>query len=461
MRYPQPLNHKRFSRRFFGAGRIVIVVITLLGCVTALAYAYLAPPRDDYFPFSCNLPVATLTPNESVLGAGHTKGEENDSGSCQPEGSMEITDVTGQGDTIHSILTSNIEDEAVIKQVAAALAGRLSASVKKTFHQNSPLPPGRRYSVTVDRNGEFRRAVLELDPAKVFHVVKEGSDIRSWKEDVVLDFRVEGLSIPISGGLMESALKIGEAPELAMKLTAVFRWDIDFQSEASNGDVCRVLFERRYADDRPSGYGKVLAASYQGKITGLKTAFFFNEGYYDRNGVDLKKNFIRSPLNDLRVTSKFGYRFHPIQKVWRKHNGVDYGATVGTPVWSIAGGVVTFAGWQKGYGNYVCIMHDTGHESRYGHLQRMFVKKGQRVKQRQRVGLVGQTGEATGPHLDFQLLAKGKHLDPLKIKMVSALKTVPEPLSPRFGALAKERLAAMEDLPAGGRAKAALVANLQ
>jgi murein DD-endopeptidase MepM/ murein hydrolase activator NlpD len=454
------LNYSPISDRFFGAGRLLFVVIILLVCVTAFAYAYLAPHNDNYFPFSCNLPAVSPQFRDHVVESGAPRdASDPEDAPCRSEGGMEMTDVTGQGDTIESVLGSNIEDEAVVKRVGSVLASSVGASLKKKFYRNSPLPPGRRYSVTVDRSGAFRKAVFELDPANVFHVVMEGDDIRSWKEDVVLDFRVEALSIPITGGLMESVLKAGEAPELALKLTTVLRWDIDFQSEAIKGDVCRVLFERRYADDQPSGYGRILAVAYQGKVTGLKTAFLFNDRYYDRNGVDLKKNFLRSPLNDLRVTSKFGYRLHPIQRVWRKHNGVDYGAPVGTPVWSIASGVVTFAGWQKGYGNYVCIMHDNGYESRYGHLQRMFVKKGQRVKQRQRVGLVGQTGEATGPHLDFQLLAKGKHLDPLKVKMVATLKTVPEPLRPRFAALAQERASALESLPAGGRSKTVLALN--
>ena len=119
-------------------------------------------------------------------------------------------------------------------------------------------------------------------------------------------------------------------------------------------------------------------------------------------------------------------------KVWRKHNGVDYGASQGTPVWAVAGGVVTYAGWSNGYGNYVCIKHDSGFESRYGHLQRFFVAKGQRVKQRQRIGLVGMTGIATAPHLDFQLLVHNKHVNPLTVTMVKSLKTVPTPLVSRF-----------------------------
>lgn len=244
----------------------------------------------------------------------------------------------------------------------------------------------------------------------------------------------------MKGSLTESMLSAGENLELALKLANVFRWDIDFHSESVKGDSCRVLFERRYADDRPSGYGRILGAVYDGKKTGTKCAVLFNNEYYDEKGVELKKNFLRSPLSVIRVTSRYGYRLHPVLKVWRKHNGVDYGANQGTPVWAVAGGVVTFAGWSNGYGNYVCIKHDSGFESRYGHLQRFFVAKGQRVKQRQRIGLVGMTGIATAPHLDFQLLVHNKHVNPLTVTMVKSLKTIPTPLVSCFSSLTEERL---------------------
>jgi murein DD-endopeptidase MepM/ murein hydrolase activator NlpD len=249
---------------------------------------------------------------------------------------------------------------------------------------------------------------------------------------------------------------------LALKLLNVFRWDIDFQSESMSGDICKVLFERRYADDRPSGYGDILCAVYDGKKTGRKVAVLFNRAYYDENGVELKKNFLRSPLSELRVTSKYGLRFHPIKKVWRKHNGVDYGAPVGTPVWAVASGVVTFAGWQRGYGRYVCIRHDNGYESRYGHLHRYFVAKGQRVKQRQRIGLVGQSGEATGPHLDFQLLRANRHIDPQdrSVRMISTLRSVPGPLKPRFETVAQQRLLHLQGVAMGRPSRGSKASSL-
>lgn len=401
------------------------------------------------FPFSCDLksdPISSLPQGSASCAVNAEPASSNTVVDNTLGGSQEVTDITAPGDSLYSVLVDNLSDENIALELAKSFAATIEHSLGVPFDLNAPMQVGKRYSITVDRDGRFLQAALELEPAHVFHAVQDQNGMRSWKEEVVLDFKTETISFEIAGTLTESVLNTGEGTELALKLSNLFRWDIDFHSESVRGDVCKVLFERRYADDRPSGYGRVLCAVYEGKKTGSKTAILFNNEYYDSKGMELKKNFLRSPLSVIRVTSRFGRRYHPVLRIWRKHNGVDYGAAQGTPVWSIAGGVVTFAGWQNGYGNYVCIKHDTGYESRYGHLHRIFVAKGQKVKQRQRIGSVGMTGLATGPHLDFQLLANNRHVNPLAVKMVQSLRTVPSPLNDRFSRLAQERLMALNGM---------------
>jgi murein DD-endopeptidase MepM/ murein hydrolase activator NlpD len=389
------------------------------------------------FPFACNLPTGPSL--DAAKDPGLTRLPEPLPDENQEEGSIEIAELTGQEETLDSLLSAHITDENMAGEIAGGLAAVIAAGLDKPFSTVTPLEPSRRYLITLESNGNFLKATLEIDPANVFHAARKNGKIRYWKEDVVLDFKPETLTFTVDGSITESLQKSGEGIELALKLTNVFRWDIDFQSEVMKGDVCKVYFERRYADDRPSGYGRILMAVYEGKKTGKKTAVLFNSKYYDEKGAELKKNFLRSPLNmNLRVTSPYGARFHPVLQVYRKHNGVDYGAPHGTPVWSIAPGQVTFAGWKNGYGKYVCIRHENGYESRYGHLSKIFVRTGDRVKQLHRIGLVGQTGIATGPHLDFQLLLGNKHLDPLKVKMVRSVQTVPRPLETRFSEVVGE-----------------------
>ncbi|MBI5570876.1 MAG: M23 family metallopeptidase [Desulfomonile tiedjei] len=367
--------------------------------------------------------------------------------------SQEIADVAGPGDSLFSVLCANLIEETTARRIAADMASVVAESWDqgKDFNAYTQLKPEEtRYTILTDHAGNFQKVTLEMDPAHVYHSVPRGNNtIHSWKEDVVVDFRVEAIAFKVQGTLAESVLNAGEGSMLATKLTNVFRWDIDFQSESRRGDVCKVLVQRRFADDRPLGYGDVLAAVYEGKKVegGKKTAILFNGQYYDDRGVELKKDFLRSPLRVLRLTSKYGQRFHPVLGQMRHHDGVDYGAPTGTRVQSIARGVVTTAGWHGGYGNYVCVKHDSGIESRYGHLSRMFVKKGQRIQQCQCVGLVGQTGIATGPHLHFELLNGGKHDDPLspknKRKYRVELRQVASPLSARFDQVRKERLTSL------------------
>jgi murein DD-endopeptidase MepM/ murein hydrolase activator NlpD len=382
---------------------------------------------------------ASLSPDtDDPLGA-------QDSESAQ--GSVEIAGLTGQGDTLLSLLSTNIEEQASAIKVASSLASVIQSSLDKpkAFTIETELKPDRYFSITTDKQGRFLRAIIEMDPAHVFRAIAKGDAVKCWQEDVVLDFKVETLTFKLKHTLIYSVLAAGESKELADKLDCVFRWDIDFHMEPRNGDTCKVLFERRYADDRPAGYGRILYAVYEGQKTGKKTGVLFNGKYYNDQGVQLEKDFLRTPLKRLKVTSRYGKRFHPILKRWRRHKGVDYGAPRGTPVRSVANGTVVFSGWAKGYGKYIRIQHKNGYETRYGHLSRRFVKKGERVKQGKTIGLVGATGLATGPHLDFQILVNGEHRNPLKVKMIKTLRKVPSPLMTRFAQVTQTRLGEMND----------------
>ena len=438
-----------------GSGRVMkagVMCLLAVGTIAAGLYLYLVPGASASIPFSGNVAGSSLSssPEEScpVVAPEETIDRKDpQSGPC----SQEVVDLTGDGDTLYVLLNANLLDESVSRKVADTLAAAIQKNLSKPFDASTSLETGRSYGVTIDQNGNFLKASVELNPADVFHAALDNGKIRCWKEEVVLDYKVETISFRLNGTLEKSLMKIGEGAELARKLFDVFRWDIDFQAECVRGDSCKILFERRYADDRPSGYGRILAAVYDGKKTGKKTAILFNNQYYDSKATELKKNFLRSPLSGvIRITSKFGMRFHPIYRRWRHHDGTDYGAATGTPAYSIAKGVVTFAGWQGNYGNLVCIKHDNGYETKYGHLHRILVKKSDRVRQHDRVGLVGQTGDATAPHLHFELLVKSKdnykHINPLGVKYVSAPRRIEIPLMKRFTSVYEERLMPLEGM---------------
>jgi len=225
----------------------------------------------------------------------------------------------------------------------------------------------------------------------------------------------------IANSLYQSLLDMGENPALVADYTDIFGWEIDFFSESQPGDSYIILFERRFADDRPVGYGPILAATYSGRV-GRFEGFRFADpdgstGYYNGEGQSLRKTFLKSPLRFSRISSRFGRRFHPIRRVVRAHFGVDYVAPTGTPVDCVAEGRVVSAGWSGGYGRLVKVGHANGYTTLYGHLSSFAkgIKAGAPVVQGQVIGYVGSTGLSTGSHLHYEVHRFGSAANPLKL----------------------------------------------
>ena len=205
---------------------------------------------------------------------------------------------------------------------------------------------------------------------------------------------------------------------VASQLADIFAGDIDFHRALRKGDRFAVVYESLEADGEVLRTGRVLSAEF---VNNGKThqAFWFMEpdakvgGYFNADGVSLRRAYLASPLAFSRMTSGFKMRFHPILQTWRAHLGVDYAAPTGTPVRSVGQGIVDVAGNQGGFGNVVMVKHAGGQTTVYAHLSRINVKRGQSVAQGQTLGLVGATGWATGPHLHFEFRVNGQHKDPI------------------------------------------------
>lgn len=226
----------------------------------------------------------------------------------------------------------------------------------------------------------------------------------------------------IEGNLFDAFSDLENGDFLAISLSEIFAWEIDFNSEIRKGDSVKFLYEAIVPfEGNGEIIGDIIYVKFKGKYFGKKEGFLFKEEdgkfYYTRDGKSIKKGFLKSPLPFTRITSKFSYRrLHPILKIRRPHYGIDYGAPTGTPVRAIGDGIVTFCGWKGSYGNYVRIRHKNGYETGYGHLKKIKVYKGKKVKQGEIIGWVGKTGLATGPHLHFEILKNGVFLNFLRIK---------------------------------------------
>jgi murein DD-endopeptidase MepM/ murein hydrolase activator NlpD len=225
----------------------------------------------------------------------------------------------------------------------------------------------------------------------------------------------------IENSLWHSLLKLGGTPELVVEFAEILRYDIDFFTECNNGDTFELLVDQLEANGRFYRYGRVYAVHYRGRTDNVYGFYYCDPSgrwdYYNEKGQSLRKTILRSPLSFARVSSYFGMRFHPILKIVRPHQGVDYVAPKGTPVSAIADGVVTMARWNGGYGKMVELRHSGGLASRYGHLSRYGpgIKVGKKVHQGATVGYVGATGLATGPHLHFEIRQHGNPVNPLKV----------------------------------------------
>jgi murein DD-endopeptidase MepM/ murein hydrolase activator NlpD len=221
----------------------------------------------------------------------------------------------------------------------------------------------------------------------------------------------------------------------------MFSNDIDFRRDLREGDRFAVVYESLEADGEPMRAGRVLSAEFVNNGREHEAVWFEEPGlkgaFYGFDGSSSRKSFLGSPLEFSRVSSGYGMRFHPISGQQKAHLGVDYAAPTGTPVRTIGDGVVSFAGWQNGYGNIIEIQHKDNQLTKFAHLSRIDVRVGQKVSQGDFIGAVGSTGASTGPHLHFEFRVKGEPQDPLEIARNSENIPVTPAARARFDAVAK------------------------
>ena len=260
--------------------------------------------------------------------------------------------------------------------------------------------------------------------------------LRGSKRPVELTTEVARVGVTIQSSLYESLEKAGEDPNLAVLAADVLAWDVDFYQDVRAGDRMRMVVEKVFADGRLLRYGEVLAAEYDGAATGRKRLFRYTApdgqtSYFDDEGQSARRGFLRSPLKYANVTSRFGNRVHPVLGYQRAHEGVDYGAPTGTPVWAVGDGQVKQSGWNGGCGKSVTLRHRNGYETVYCHLSGVAVSAGKPVSQKQIIGYVGATGLATGPHLHYAVKRGGAFMNPLQLK-VPREAPIPEKWMPDF-----------------------------
>lgn len=273
-------------------------------------------------------------------------------------------------------------------------------------------------------------------------ISRQGETYRASEEQAALDTRVMMKSSTVRSSLFAATDAANIPDSIAMQLADVFGGDIDFYRDLRKGDRFTVVYEVYQLNGRPVRAGRLLAAEFNNQGRTLRAVHFGNS-YYAPDGRNLRKAFLRAPLEFSRVSSGFGMRKHPIRGGWRKHEGIDYAAPTGTRVRAIGDAVVEFAGVKGGYGNVVILRHNGQYSTLYGHLSRIAVRRGARVAQNDTIGYVGMTGWATGPHLHYEFKVNGQARNPMSIAMPAA-SPVPQAQLPTFHSYAEPLIARLD-----------------
>ena len=333
------------------------------------------------------------------------------------ESSMRLyrSDLTRSSDSADSLLrrlgivdptaSAFLRSDALARQ---ALLGRAGRNVRvEASDDNLLLRLSARWAP--DDDGSFRRLVVE----------QTGKGFASRLETAPLVASSRLVSGVIQSSLFAATDESRIPDPVAIQMAEIFSGDIDFRRALRKGDRFSIVYETLEGDGEPLRSGRVLSAEFVNNGKTLQAMWFKEPGakgsYYALDGQSMRRSFLTSPLEFTRVSSGFAMRLHPIKKDWRAHLGIDYASPTGTPVRTVGDGVVEFAGWQNGYGNVVYISHRNKNTTVYAHMSQVFVHRGEKVEQGEKIGAVGATGWATGPHLHFEFRVNGVHHDPLTI----------------------------------------------
>ncbi|MBI3524805.1 MAG: M23 family metallopeptidase [Betaproteobacteria bacterium] len=348
-----------------------------------------------------------------------------------------------RGDSVASLLARlGVQDEAAFQFL------RDNPDTQAIFRQ---LRPGKPVSAHVGGNGELQMLIYPLNGNdRALFVERRNGRLQASEQALQLDTQVQMKSGQIQYSLFGATDAAGLPDSVALQLADIFGGDIDFHRDLRRGDRFAVVYETLSHLGKTMRTGRILAAEFVNNGRTYRAVWFEDTagkgGYYTADGKNIRKAFLRSPLEFSRITSGFTTaRFHPILQKWRAHTGVDYGAPIGAKVKATADGVVDFAGNQGGYGRVIILRHQGRYTTLYGHLSRFAagIKTGARVSQGEVIGYVGTTGWSTGPHLHYEFRVGGVYKNPLTIALPGAPPLGPQQLT-QFQAYAQPLLARLD-----------------
>jgi len=332
----------------------------------------------------------------------------------------------GRGDTISDLLARmGVNDEEARAFLLKVKSGRALQSLR----------PGTTVQARTTDDGTLLALRYITDKGQLIGFDKQGTEFKPVEQQLSLVPEQQMKSGEIRSSLFAAADAAGLSDNVATQLSDVFAGDIDFHRDLRRGDKFTVIYEMFYHQGRAIKSGRLLAAEFINQGRSYRAIWYQDAegkgGYYTPDGKNLRKAFLRSPLEFSRISSGFAMRFHPILHQWRTHKGIDYAAPIGTHVKATADGTVEFAGRQNGYGNVITLRHQGGVSTYYAHLSSFAagLHQGTRVHQGDVIGHVGQTGWATGPHLHYEFRVNNEVRNPLKVALPEALPIPPQKMA--------------------------------
>lgn len=300
-------------------------------------------------------------------------------------------------------------------------------SLGKPVKTLKKIVPGQEIELKIDQNGQMESLIYKINDRNSLFISRNQEDeLVSKIESRDYDTHVAFAKGAIDSSLFEAGEVAGLPQQVIMDMAHIFGWDIDFALDIRQGDNFLVMYEEHYLDGKKISNGNILAAEFTNQDKTYSAIRYTDDkgrsGYFSPDGKNMRKTFLRTPVDFTRISSRFGNRKHPTLKRWKKHTGVDYAAPRGTPIKASGDGKIVYRGKKGGYGKTVIIEHGNGYRTLYAHMNNYNrkAKWGKYVKQGQVIGYVGSTGRATGPHLHYEFRVGGRHRNPLTVRLPDA-----------------------------------------
>ncbi len=348
---------------------------------------------------------------------------------------VELVDEVKAGDNLASIFLRNGFSSRDVHEITRTEHGK----------QLAEIFPGHRLAFTKLGN-TLEALTYSTDRLTSYTFHRDGDQFTAIKQVFQPDRVTTYKHSSIESSLFVASQRAGLPDNLTMRLAQIFQWDIDFVLDIRPGDEFFVLFEELYFEGEFVGYGDILAAEFVNQGRRYRAVQYQTQSgrkdYFTPDGISMRKAFLRAPVEFSKISSRFNMRrLHPVRKTVRPHRGIDYAAPIGTPILAAGDGRINTATRNRANGRYIIINHGQQFVTKYLHLSKFArgITAGKRVKQGQVIGYVGATGLVTGPHLHYEFLVNGVHMNPRTVALPKA-KSIAKGELPQFALATRQHL---------------------